>query len=137
MESAFMRSPNAPASGSGSSTHARGVEGEDKACRWLEAHGYAVVARNWRSRRGEVDIVAQLRDTVVFVEVKTLPSGNLETLAHELDGRKQKRIIETAKLFLLNHRKYSNSVVRFDVLVIDMPGFDDVYHIENAFSELV
>lgn len=71
------------------------------------------------------------------MEVKTLPSGNLETLAHELDARKQKRIIETAKIFLLNNRKYSNSKIRFDVAVIDMPGLDSVYYIPNAFSEFV
>lgn len=71
------------------------------------------------------------------MEVKTLPSGNLETLSHELNMRKQKRIIETAKIFLLNNRKYNNSKIRFDVAVIDMPGLDSVYYISNAFSELV
>lgn len=71
------------------------------------------------------------------MEVKTLPSGNLETLSHELDSKKQKRIIETAKIFLLNNRKYSNSKIRFDVAVIDMPGLDSVYYITNAFSEFV
>ena len=130
--------PRAVATGEAApSTHIRGQRGEDKACRWLNAQGYTVLARNWRSRRGEIDIIAEKASVLVFAEVKTLPSGNLETLAHELGARKQKRIIETAKLFLSNHRKYSNNVVRFDVLVIDMPGFDDVYHIENAFSEQV
>ena len=119
------------------STHVRGQHGENKACCWLEAHGFVILVRNWRSRCGEVDIIAEKAGVLVFVEVKALPSGNLETLAHELGGRKQERIIETAKLFLSKHRKYSNSVIRFDVLVIDMPGFDDVYHIENAFSEQV
>lgn len=118
-------------------TKSVGNAGEDKACTWLCAHGYEIIARNWRTRRGEIDIIAYTQDTLVFAEVKTLPSGNLETLSHELDGRKQKRIVETAKLFLSNHRKYSNSMVRFDVLVVDMPGREAVYHIENAFSEYV
>lgn len=119
------------------STHERGMQGEDKACKWLVSHGYTIVERNWRTKSGEIDIIACISNVLVFAEVKALPSGNLETLSHELDGRKQKRIIETAKLFLLNHRKYSSNVIRFDVLVIDMPGFEDVYHIENAFSERV
>lgn len=76
-------------------------------------------------------------EVLAFVEVKALPSGNLETLSHELDERKQKRIIETAKFFLLNNRKYNNSKIRFDVAVIDMPGLDSVYYISNAFSEFV
>ncbi len=117
------------------STKSVGNAGEEKACAWLLSQGYEIIARNWRTRYGEIDIIAAIQDTVVFAEVKTLPSGNLETLSHELDGRKQKRIVETAKLFLSKHRKYSNSMVRFDVLVVDMPGFDAVYHIADAFSE--
>lgn len=119
------------------SSRAVGNAGEEKACLFLEKTGYEIIARNWRTRRGEIDIVARKGDMLVFVEVKTLPSGNFETLSHELDARKQKRIVETAKLFLVNHRKYSNDTIRFDVLVVDMPGLTDVYHIEDAFSERV
>ena len=119
------------------STKQIGDEGEEKACLWLQKQGYEIVARNWRTRRGEIDIIAEKGNLLVFGEVKTLPSGDADTLSHELDERKQKRIVETAKLFLLNHRKYSNVAIRFDVLVVNMPGFSDVYHIEDAFSELV
>ncbi|MDE6350782.1 MAG: YraN family protein [Treponemataceae bacterium] len=119
------------------STRAVGNAGEDKACLWLRSRGYEIVARNWRSRRGEIDIIAQKDGVLVFAEVKTLPSGELETLAHELDRRKQKRIVETAQLFLANHRKYKYTAIRFDVLVVDMPDWSEVYHIEDAFSEPV
>lgn len=119
------------------STRQVGSEGEGKASLWLQEQGYEIVARNWRTRRGEIDIIAEKGNLLVFAEVKTLPSGDMETLSHELDERKQKRIVETAKLFLLNHRKYSNDTIRFDVLVVNMPGLSDVYHIEDAFSELV
>jgi len=111
--------------------------GEDKAARYLFNNGYKIIARNWRTRRGEIDIIAITKDILVFVEVKTLPSGNAETLARELDKRKQKRIIETSKFFLLTNREYSNRKIRFDVVVVDMPGFDSVYHIQDAFSEFV
>ena len=74
---------------------------------------------------------------MVFVEVKTLPNGNAELLSHVLDIRKQKRIIKTAKCFLAIHRQYSNDFIRFDVIVNDMPGFPEVYHIENAFAEFL
>lgn len=103
----------------------------------MKSNKYEIVARNFRTRSGEIDIIAAKDEVLVFVEVKTLPSGNLETLSHELNERKRKRILETAKIFLLNNRKYNNSKIRFDVAVIDMPGLDSVYYISNAFSEFV
>lgn len=114
-----------------------GTDGENRAALFLESRGYTIIARNWRTRFGEIDIIAQKSDLLVFAEVKTLPSGGLETLAHELNLRKQKRIIETSKFFLAKHRQYNNSKIRFDVLAIDVPELEPVYHIEDAFSELV
>lgn len=113
----------------------RGIVGEQKAADYLIAKNYKILHRNWRTRRGEIDIIAQIDDTIVFVEVKTLPSGCLETLEHILGKIKQKRIAETTKRFLNLYRQYNDSYIRFDVIVIDMPGFDSVYHLENAFSE--
>ena len=124
-------------SGSGRSTKSVGDGGERKAADFLADAGYSIVGRNWRTRRGEIDIIAEKDDVLVFVEVKTLPSGNLETLSHELNDRKQRRVVETAQYFLLSNRKYSNSRVRFDVLVVDMPGLSPVYHIQDAFAEFV
>jgi len=114
-----------------------GNSGEDKAADFLSLNGYEIIERNWRTRRGEIDIIAKKEDILVFAEVKTLPSGGLETLSHELNLRKQKRIIETAKFFLAKYRQYNKDKIRFDVLVVDMPGFDPVYHIADAFLENV
>ena len=114
-----------------------GNRGEDKACAYLLQNSYCIIERNWRTRYGEIDIIAKKDDVLIFVEVKTLPSGSPETLSHELDFRKQKKIIKTANFFLLKHREYNNSKIRFDVLVIDMPNLPSVYHIQDAFSEFV
>ena len=114
-----------------------GRDGEDKASKYLESLGYKIVARNFKRRGGELDIIAKDGEILVIAEVKTLPSGNIETLSHELNLRKQKRIIETSKRFIEINRQYNDSIIRFDVLVIDMPGFPDVYHIQDPFSELV
>ena len=114
-----------------------GNAGEDKACDYLVQKGYTVLDRNYRTRTGEIDIIAYKDETIVFVEVKTLPNGTPELLQIELNRQKLQRIVKTSKRFLLNHRQYSNSYVRFDVIVIDMPGYPDVYHIENAFTELL
>lgn len=119
------------------STKEIGNAGEDKAVSFLVSDGCEIIARNWQKRCGEIDIIARKDDILIFAEVKTLPSGNPETLSQELNRRKQKRIIETAQYFLLENRKYSNSRIRFDVLVVDAPEFPTVYHIKDAFAEFV
>jgi putative endonuclease len=112
-----------------------GNEGENRAAAFLEAKGFSIIERNWRTKQGEIDIIAVKNDILAFVEVKTLPNGTLDMIQRELNYQKRQRIIKTSKRFLLKHREYNNSYVRFDVIVIDMPGLEPVYHIENAFSE--
>ena len=112
-----------------------GNDGEDRAVSFLLEKGYSIIDRNWRTRSGEIDIIVYKNETLVFVEVKTLPHGTLDMIKKELNQQKLERILKTSKRFLLNHRQYSNSYIRFDVIVIDMPGLEPVYHIENAFSE--
>ena len=112
-----------------------GDDGENRAVSYLLSKGFAIIERNWRTKGGEVDIIAFKNDILVFVEVKTLPNGTPDMIQRELNNQKRERIIKTSKRFLLNHRQYSNSYVRFDVIVIDMPGLEPVYHIENAFTE--
>ena len=116
-------------------TKERGNRGEEKAAFYLISKGFSIIERNWRTKGGEIDIIAYKNDILVFVEVKTLPNGTMDMIQRELNYQKRQRIIKTSKRFLLNHRQYSNSYVRFDVIVIDMPGLEPVYHVENAFSE--
>ena len=116
-------------------TKVRGNRGEEKAAFYLISKGFSIIERNWRTKGGEIDIIAYKNDILVFVEVKTLPNGTMDMIQRELNYQKRQRIIKTSKRFLLNHRQYSNSYIRFDVIVIDMPGLEPVYHIENAFSE--
>ena len=118
-------------------TKITGNAGEIKAAEYLLKKGYSIIERNYRTKGGEVDIIAGKDDVVVFVEVKSLPPGTPELLQNELNRRKLQRIVKSSKCFLLKHRQYSNSYVRYDVIVIDMPGMPDVYHIENAFTELL
>ena len=114
-----------------------GNAGENKAADYLVTQGFSIIERNFRTNGGEIDIIANKDETLVFVEVKTLPNGGPELLQTELNRGKLQRIVKTSKRFLLKHRQYSNSYIRFDVIVIDMPGYPDVYHIENAFTELL
>lgn len=111
--------------------------GEHKAVEYLKQKGYEILSNNWRTRDGEIDIIAYIKETVVFAEVKTLPNCTSDMLEKVLNAQKQSRIVKTSKRFLLNHRQYSNSYVRYDVILLDAPGFPDVYHIENAFTERI
>lgn len=112
-----------------------GDSGEQRASDFLLKNGYEIIERNWRTKDGEIDIIATKAQVLVFVEVKTLPNATSDMLEKVLNEEKQQRIIKTAKCFLINHRQYSNSLIRFDVIVLDMQNLPPVYHIENAFYE--
>lgn len=116
-------------------TKVTGNAGEEKASLYLETAGYSILERNWRTKSGEIDIIALKAEVLVFVEVKTLPNATLDMLQKVLNAQKKQKILKTSKRYLLNHREYNNSYIRFDVIVIGMPGLPEVYHIENAFAE--
>lgn len=118
-----------------------GPAGEMFAAKWLEQKGYSVIARNWRTKTGEIDIIAEKGETLIFFEVKTLPHTPLSDLDIIVGNRKQERICKTAKYFLLTHRKYNKMHIRFDVLVLT---FDprtteelEPLHLKNAFEDYV
>jgi putative endonuclease len=106
-----------------------------------------IIAKNVRSPRGEVDIVALDGETVVFVEVKTWSVYGIESLQYGINLKKQRRIIETAKYFLSEHREYNGKAVRFDVVFVDTetppgkqsagPGNSAITHLASAFMERV
>ncbi len=117
------------------STYTKGREGEDKAAGYLASCSFEIICRNYRSRGGEIDIIALEKDCLVFVEVKSLPNGDIDTLALELGPRKRHRIVRTAQYFLLEHPEYASRLIRFDVIALDVPGLEPVHHIRGAFTE--
>ena len=104
------------------STRKIGNEGENIACEFLVQNGYEIIARNWRTRTGEIDIIAQKCDIIVFVEVKAIAHCTFDMIEGKINQKKQERILKTSKRFLLNHREYNNKFVRFDVIFVDMLG---------------
>jgi putative endonuclease len=100
------------------SSSAKGRRGEDVAAAFLEADGWAVVERNYRSRLGEVDIIAERGGILVFIEVKAWGKMGSEELERAIGADKRRRIVETAKIFLSRHRKYNDWSVRFDVILV-------------------
>jgi putative endonuclease len=122
----------------------KGRAGEQYAARILEKAGMCILASNFRSPAGEVDLVAQDRDTLVFVEVKSWNSRGIADLEYGIDAEKQRRIIETAKYFLAGHRKYNEMAIRFDVVFIGRPPQSSpktappvIRHLASAFMECV
>lgn len=115
-------------------TKLTGKAGEDKAADYLKKKSYEIICRNWRTREGEIDIIALKEDTIVFVEVKNLPNTPFEEIGRIVGKTKQKKIIETSKHFLNSYRKYNSMYIRYDVVVI---GKDESHleHIPAAFSE--
>jgi putative endonuclease len=113
---------------------AAGRAGEEKAAAALEKAGMSIIAKNVRSSRGEVDIVALDGDSIVFVEVKSWSIYGIGELQYGIDMKKQRRIIETAKYFLAAHREYNGMAVRFDVVFV---GKDTLTHLASAFVECV
>ncbi|MDR3138301.1 MAG: YraN family protein [Treponema sp.] len=111
-----------------------GREGENRAREILEKAGMRIIARNVRSRQGEIDLVALEGEVIVFVEVKTWSAYGFDGLEYGIDRKKQRRIIETAKYFLSVHREYNGMTVRFDVVFI---GPEAITHLVSAFMERV
>jgi putative endonuclease len=100
------------------SSSAKGRRGEDIAAAFLESEGWAIVARNFRWRGGELDIVASLDPVLAFVEVKSWDRAGPEGLESAIGADKRRRIVETAQIFLSRHREYNDWSVRFDVILV-------------------
>lgn len=96
-----------------------GEIGENLACEELVRLGYAIVARRYRSRGGEIDIIAADGPTVVFVEVKTRAGADYGTGAEAITWQKRRRIVSTATMFLAKERLHERPV-RFDVVAVDL-----------------
>jgi putative endonuclease len=109
-----------------------GRAGEERAAEFLLQNGFHILARNYRSPAGEVDLVAEDHGALVFVEVKSWSYFSFEDLEYSVNKRKQNRIIETAKHFITNERKYKWMAVRFDVVFVSDNGFKLV---TSAFGE--
>jgi putative endonuclease len=100
------------------STLSDGHAAERHACIYLEDRGLALVKRNFRSQFGEIDLIMQDGDVVVFVEVRQRRSEAFGTPAETVDGRKQSRLRATAEIWLQQHPSQSKNPCRFDIVAI-------------------
>jgi putative endonuclease len=111
----------------------RGTDAEELAWQHLRAQGARLLHRNFRSRRGEIDLIVQDRDSVVFVEVRYRGKPNYGSSAESVDSRKQQRLIACAQHYLQSYPQMARLPCRFDVVAID--GRDgSLDWIRNAFD---
>jgi putative endonuclease len=111
-----------------------GKTGEDLACGELERRGYAIVARRYRVRGGELDIVARDGPTLVFVEVKARISREFGGAAEAVTSAKQRRIVQLARQYVARLR-LQNCPCRFDVVAIHLDAGRPVIEVfQNAFD---
>jgi putative endonuclease len=93
-----------------------GLSAEARAAAWLMAKGYRILAKRFRTPYGEIDIVAQRRNLLAFVEVKARAS--LDEAAYAVTPRTQRRIIDAAQAWLMTHPEHADFEMRFDVMLI-------------------
>jgi putative endonuclease len=98
-----------------------GIAGEDAVARWYVEFGYAVLARNWRVRAGEIDLIARRDATLVFCEVKTRRGDAFGTPAEAVTFRKQSRLRRLAVQWLGEHDERAETL-RFDVASVRPDG---------------
>ncbi|ANO52193.1 YraN family protein [Woeseia oceani] len=97
----------------------RGAEAENYALSWLRRHKLQCLARNIRSRFGEIDLVMEDGRTIVFVEVRYRGANNRLSAAQSVDHRKQHKLTLTASWYLARNPSLQHRPVRFDVVAID------------------
>jgi putative endonuclease len=111
-----------------------GVKGEDLAVKFLKKKGYRILSRNFKTPLGEIDIIAEDRDTLVFVEVKTRTDNSFSFPYEAVNRRKREKLRKVALFYLKNCVK-GDAPSRFDVLSIQA-GEDktEIEHIRDAFE---
>ena len=114
----------------------KGAWGEKKARRFLEAHGWHTVETNFRTRFGEIDIIAENAEYLIFAEVKTRRNTRFGTAREAVTPSKQAKLLAAAEAWLQEHP--TEKQPRFDV--IEVYGEEGallpprINHLENAFG---
>ena len=111
-----------------------GILGEKLVCKWYTDRKYKLIGVNYKTRFGEIDIIAQNRNTIVFVEVKTRKDDKFYSAKEAVTYTKQQKIKSAAALYLSSH-KIDDMYVRFDVAEVYHPDKNPLINvIENAFE---
>lgn len=108
----------------------RGHRAETIAAWWLRAKGYRILATRYKTRMGEIDLIAQRGDTLVFVEVKG--RARRASAAEAIHLRNQQRVVRAAQWWLQRHPQAQASTIRFDAVLVAWYRWP--HHIPHAFD---
>ncbi len=109
---------------------------EKLALEYLQKQGLRLLAKNYRCRYGEIDLILKHKKTLVFVEVRKRGAGSYVSPLESVDYRKQQKIIRTAYAYLNEHRLYEKVPCRFDIVGVTLQ--QEEYHLswyQNAYDE--
>src|SRR4051812_36671480 len=111
-------------------SRALGAQAESRVAEFLRQKGYRVVDRNWTCRGGEIDLVCEHGDTLVFVEVRARTDDAHGTPLESVVDGKRRRLVRAAEIYL-HQKKLWDRACRFDVVAI---SGDAIEHVEDAFT---
>ncbi|HEX2139715.1 MAG TPA: YraN family protein [Woeseiaceae bacterium] len=112
-----------------------GQRAEDTALEHLESRGLTLIARNFRCRLGEIDLVMLHGQSLVFVEVRSRKVSRFASAVESVDPRKQQKLARAAGFFLSRRPAFRDHPVRFDVVALDGPSPDryELQWLRDAF----
>jgi putative endonuclease len=108
-----------------------GRKGEDVAADFLQNMGYELVARNYRHKHAEIDLIVKKENLLVFVEVKTRASAAFGEPESFVNDKKTAKIIEGAEHYIFENNWQGN--IRFDIVSVKLGSKPEVMHFEDAF----
>jgi putative endonuclease len=116
--------------------HSLGRWGEERAAEYLAAKGYKLIGRNLRTEYGEIDLLAQIDETLVFVEVKTRSSHAYGYPEESVSALKQQHMADAAESYLQNHAEQQGEW-RVDVIAVTRRVGKEplILHLENALAD--
>lgn len=112
-----------------------GSRGEVLAWGFLKKHGYSILEKNYRTRLGEIDVIAKKTGSIVFIEVKTRRDHQFGRPEESVHWKKRRKLTQVAQIYLQN-KKLENRPSRFDVLSITWNGTGEPSFelLEDAFT---
>ncbi|MBQ1351254.1 MAG: YraN family protein [Oscillospiraceae bacterium] len=118
-------------------SRALGNWGEEVAAQYLMQHGYQIIARQYRTRQGEIDLIVQKREILAFVEVKLRKNASFAAAAEAVTKRKKERLLLAAQMYWADAAPELQP--RFDVVEVYAPFGEKtrcphIIHLENVFS---
>ena len=114
-------------------TGAVGRRAEQSAFEYLLRQGLTPIARNFRTRGGEIDLIMRDGDCLAFIEVRFRATTRFAEASHTVDTHKQRKLIRTAAIFVARNRRFGMSIMRFDVVAVTGDEDSSIEWIADAF----